>query len=106
MAKWQRDANNRNQLRRQCPGFRALREIRFYQGSTCFLISMQGFQRLVREVCMDQVPNGANFHWQARALFALQQVAESYLIAYLCDTNLLVIHAKRTTIMDKYMVLV
>ena len=67
---------------------------------------MRGFQRLVRQVCMDEIPNGANFRWQARALFALQQAAESYLVAYLCDTNLLAIHAKRTTIMSKDMVLV
>ena len=106
MAKRQRDPNNQNQLRRRRPGFRALREIRFYQKSTCFLISMRGFQRFVQQVCTDDVPNGANFHWQARALFLLQQAAESYLVAYLNDTNLLAIHAKRTTIMEKDMVLV
>ena len=67
---------------------------------------MRGFQRLVRQICMDEIPNGANFRWQARALFALQQAAESFLVAYLCDTNLLAIHAKRTMIMSKDMVLV
>ena len=67
---------------------------------------MRGFQRLVRQICMDEIPNDANFHWQARALFALQQAAESFLVAYLYDTNLLAIHAKRTTIMSKDMVLV
>ena len=67
---------------------------------------MRGFQRLVRQICMDEIPSGSNFRWKARALFALQQVAESYLVAYLCDTNLLVIHAKRTMIMSKDMVLV
>ena len=67
---------------------------------------MRGFQRLVRQICMDEIPNGANFRWQARALFALQQAAESFLVAYLCDTNLLAIHAKQTTIMSKDMVLV
>ena len=106
MVKRQRDPNNQNQLRRCCPGFRALREIRFYQKSTCFLISMRGFQRFVRQVCLDEVPCGSEFCWQAKALFALQQAAESYLVVYLCDTNLLAIHTKRTTIMDKDMVLV
>ena len=86
--------------------FQALREIRFYQESTCFLISMRGFQRFARRVCMDEVHPGSEFRWQAKALFLLQQAAESYLIAYLNDTNLLAIHAKRTTIMDKDMVLV
>ena len=106
MVKRQADPNNQNQLRRRRPGFRALREIRFYQKSTCFLISMRGFQRFVRQVCLDEVPCGGEFRWQAKALFFLQQAAESYLVAYLCDTNLLAIHAKRSTIMDKDMVLV
>ena len=100
------DPRNQNVLRRRRPGFQALREIRFYQKSTCFLISMRGFQRLVRQVCMDQIPRGDEFCWQAKALFTLQQAAESYLVAYLCDTNLLAIHAKRQTIMEKDMVLV
>ena len=106
MAKRQRDPNNQNQLRRRRPGFRALSGIRFYQKSTCFLISMRGFQRFVRKVCVDDIPNGANFRWQARALFLLQQAAESYLVVYLNDTNLLAIHAKHMTIMEKDMVLV
>ena len=106
MAKRQRDPNNQNQLRRCRPGFQALREIRFYQKSTCFLISMRGFQRFVRQVCLDEVHRGGEFRWQAKALFALQQAAEAYLVAYLCDTNLLAIHAKRTTIMEKDMALV
>ena len=67
---------------------------------------MQEFQRLVRQICMDEIPNAANFRWQARALFALQQAAESYLVAYLCNTNLLAMHAKRTMIMSKDMVLI
>ena len=46
------------------------------------------------------------YRWQARALFTLQQAAESYLVAYICDTNLLAIHAKRSTIMQKDMQLV
>ena len=94
MAKWTRDNAQRQHLRRQQPGHQALQEIHFYQKSTCFLISMRGFQWLVCEVVQDEIPNGGRFQWQARALFALQQAAESYLVAYLCDTNLLAIHAK------------
>ena len=67
---------------------------------------MRGFQRLVREVVQDEIPNGGKYQLQARALFALQQAAESYLVAYLCDTNLLAIHAKRSTIMPRDMQLV
>ena len=54
---------------------------------------MRGFQWFVCEIVQDEIPNGGNLQWQARALFALQQAAESYLVAYLCDTNLLAIHA-------------
>ena len=106
MAKRQNDPKNQNQLRRRRPRFGALREIRFYQKSTCFLISMRGFQRFVQQVCLDEIPRGGEFHWQAKVLFLLQQAAESYLVAYLCDTNLLAIHAKRSTIMNKDMVLI
>ena len=67
---------------------------------------MRGFQWLVCELVQDEIPNGGKFRWQATALFALQQAAESYLVAYLCDTNLLAIHAKRFTIMPRDMQLV
>ena len=65
---------------------------------------MRAFQRAVRQVALDV--NGKKFHWQARALFALQQATEAYLVAYLGDANLLAIHAHRTTIMEKDMVMV
>ena len=67
---------------------------------------MRGFQWLVREVVQNEIPDGGKYRWQARALFTLQQAAESYLVAYLCDTNLLAIHAKHFTIMPKDMQLV
>ena len=94
VAGWQKEQGDnaqRQQLRRQRPGYHALREIHFYQKSTCFLISMRGFQWFVCEIVQDKVPNGGKYRWQARALFALQQAAESYLVAYLCDTNLVAI---------------
>ena len=43
MEKRTNDNTQSQHLRRQRPGFCALREIRFYQKSTCFLISMIGF---------------------------------------------------------------
>ena len=67
---------------------------------------MRGFKWLVHEVVQNEIPDGGKYRWQARALFALQQAAESYLIAYLCDTNLLAIHPKSFTIMPKDMQLV
>ena len=103
MARPQRHAQNQG-IKRARPGMRALREIRFYQGSTCFLIPMVRFQRAVRQVALDV--NGREHRWQARALFALQQAAEAYLVAYLGDANLLAIHARRTTIMKKDLIMV
>ena len=67
---------------------------------------MRAFQRFVRQVALDESPGGKEYRWQAQALFALQQAAEAYMVAYLCDANLLAIHAKRYTIMEKDMVLV
>ena len=67
---------------------------------------MRRFQRYVCKVVLNEIQDGRKYRWQARALFALQQAAESYLIAYLCDTNLLAIHAKRSTIMPKDMILI
>ena len=93
-------------VRQDRPGFKVLQEIRFYQKSTCFLIPMRAFQRAVRQVALDEALGGKEYRWQARALFALQQAAEAYMVAYLCDANLLAIHARCTTIMDKDLVLV
>ena len=107
MAKNERRQDARGRLlRKRCPGMGALYEIRFYQKSTCFLILMIAFQRYVRQVALDVALGGKKYCWQARALFALQQAAEAYMVAYLCDANLLAIHAKRSTIMEKDMELV
>ena len=94
--KRQRDENGRL-IRKARAGMRALREIRFYQKSTCFLIPMLAFQRYVREKALDY----REMRWQARALFALQEAAEAYLVAFLSDANLLTTHAKRYTLMPK-----
>ena len=98
--KRQRDENGRL-IRKARAGMRALREIRFYQKSTCFLIPMLAFQRYVREKALDFRIQGQEVRWQARALYALQEAAEAYLVAFLSDANLLTIHAKRFTLMPK-----
>ena len=67
---------------------------------------MRGIQRYMQQVVLDEIPGGERYRWQAKALFTLQQAAELYLVVYLCDTNLLAIHAKRSTIMPKDMQLV
>ena len=67
---------------------------------------MRAFQRLVRQVARDEALSGKEYHSQARALFALQQAVKAYMVANLCDANLLAIHAKQTMIMDKDMMFV
>ena len=80
------------------PGTVALREIRRYQRSTELLIRKLPFQRLVREIAQDVK---SDLRFQASAIEALQQSAESYLVGLFEDTNLCAIHAKRVTIMPK-----
>ena len=88
-------------LRRYRPGTVALREIRKYQKSTDLLIRKRPFQRLVRELAQGTIGNTVRF--QASAVMALQEAAESYLVKLFEDTNVCAIHAKRVTIMPKDM---
>lgn len=82
------------------PGTVALREIRKYQKSTELLMRKLPFQRLVRELAQDFK---SDLRFQANAIQALQQAAETYLVGLFEDTNLCAIHAKRVTIMPKDM---
>ena len=65
------------------------------------------FSRLVREISDDYAnsslvgPGDTVFRWQSTAILALQEAAEAYLVHLFEDTNLLAIHAKRVTIMQK-----
>jgi len=63
---------------RKKPGERALKEIRFYQKSSDLLLRKLPFARLVKEVQNDFSRKG--FRWQATALVALQEAAESHLV--------------------------
>lgn len=47
--------------------------------------------------------SGEAFRWQSTAIMALQEAAEAFLVHLFEDTNLLAIHAKRVTIMQKDM---
>src|SRR5579871_3396689 len=80
------------------PGTVALREIRKFQKSTDLLIRKLPFQRLVREVAQG-FKNDLRF--QARAILALQEASEAYLVGIFEDTLLCAIHAGRVTIMPK-----
>ena len=78
----------------------ALREIRKYQKSTDPLIKKLPFQRLVREIAQDY---HEDVRFQASAMAALQEAAESYLTEVLDQSYLNSIHAGRITLMAKDM---
>ena len=81
------------------PGTLALREIRKYQKSTELLIRKLPFQRLVREICADNL--GKDLRFQSAAVLALQEASEAYLVGLFEDTNLCALHSKRVTIMPR-----
>lgn len=83
------------------PGTKALREIRKFQKSTDLLIAKLPFARVVREVAMQYVGTELAIRWQSVAILALQEAAEAFLVSLFEDTNLLALHAKRVTIMQK-----
>ena len=61
---------------------------------------MRPFIHFVRELALEHTTiDGGHFRWQANALFALQQAAESYLVGLFDDVVILSIHCKRVTIM-------
>lgn len=58
------------------------------------------FQRVVREIAADFK---SELRFQQKAITALQEAAEAYLVGLMEDTNLCAIHAKRVTIQPKDM---
>ena len=80
------------------PGTVALREIRRYQKSTEALIANAPFQRLVREIATDY---RSDIRFQEKAVAALQEASEAYLVGLFYDASLCAIHGKRVTIMPK-----
>ena len=80
------------------PGTVALREILKYQKSTNLLIRKLPFQRLVWELAFKFK---STLRFQASAILAIQEAAETYLVGLLEDTNLIAIHAKRVTILPR-----
>ncbi|XP_075042624.1 histone H3-like centromeric protein A [Mixophyes fleayi] len=83
--------------RRYRPGTRALMEIRKYQKSTNLLIRKAPFARLVREVCMEY-SRGVPYSWQSKAIMALQEAAEAFLVLLFEDSYLCSLHANRVTL--------
>lgn len=73
----------------------AIKEIRKYQKSTDLLIKKKTFQRLVKEITQDFK---TDVRWHVKAMAALQEISEAYLVGLFEDTNLCALHAKRVTI--------
>jgi len=80
------------------PGTVALREIRRYQKSTELLLRKIPFARLVREIAQDFK---SDLRFQSKAILALQEASEDYLVKIFEDCNLCAIHTKRVTIFPK-----
>ena len=80
-------------------------QIRKHQKSSDLLIRKLPFQRVVREIaqtCPD-VPDEVN--WSRKAIEALQEAAEAHLVTLFEASNKCALHAKRSTITAKDMVL-
>ena len=88
--------------RRNRPGTVALREIRKYQKKTDCVIRRMPFQRVVRDLAHDFMPES---RFQPSALSALQECTENFLIGLMEDTQLCTLHAKRQTCMKRDMML-
>ncbi len=80
----------------------ALREIKRYQKRIDCLLPKAPFQRLVKSISDDVIPG---LRFQSQAILALQEATEAYIVTLFEDTNLCAIHAKRSTVMKKDMVL-
>ena len=85
------------------PGQVAVREIRKLQRSSELLIRKLPFQHLVRDIADKQK---SEVRFQQKALLALQEAAETYLIGYFQDAVSVAVHANRVTLMPKDMKLV
>lgn len=89
-----------NKSYRNRPGIVALREIRKFQKSTDLLLRKLPFQRVVREVSQEYMQD---VRFTAGALLALQEATEAYMVKKFEAANLLAIHAKRVTVLEKDM---
>lgn len=83
--------------RRRKPGTVALKQIKYYQSTTEFLIPLLPFSRLVREIADLLSVDGTRYKFGAAAMQALQCAAEAWVTGLFEDTNKAAIHAKRIT---------
>ena len=85
-------------IRKYRPGMGALKEIRHYQKEFGVICSKAATARLVCELCENK-----NLRWQAKAIMALHEAFEDYLVGLFEDCVLEAIHRKRVTVMPKDM---
>merc|ERR1712187_502187 len=89
------------------PGLTAFREIKFYQVTTDLLIPKLAFQRLVRAIVEalhveeGRDPVDLKIKFESQALLALQEATEAYLTGYMEDAQLVTVHTKRVTLMNR-----
>ena len=80
------------------PGVGALKEICHYQREYGMICSKAAVARLVRELCEKK-----DLRWQVKAIMALHEAFEDYLVGLFEDSVLEAIHRKRVTVMPKDM---
>ena len=84
--------------RRRASGQKSIDEIRRYQACEYLILPRLSFSRFVREVAQDFIDYS---RFSTDAFTVLQYATENYVIEILEDANLAAIHAKRTTIQPK-----
>ena len=80
-------------------GQKLLLEIAYYQKRVALLISKLSFQRVIWEITKDI----GEYRYQSRAILALQEGAEGYLVGLFEDTVLEAIHRRRVTVLPRDM---
>ena len=92
----------RKKYKRYNPGQLALKEIKYYQRKTGFIIPISVIRRLCLEIGYEFKQE---ISFQIHAYRLLQEAAEWYLVRVFKDTNLLAIHARRVTMCPQDMIL-
>lgn len=82
--------------RRKRPGVGILREIKKAQSGKLKMIPKAPFERLIRELIVDLVPEG--YRVKKSALEALKEAAEDHATKFLSNANIAAAHADRVTI--------
>ena len=92
----------KKKYKRYKPGQLALKEIKYYQKKSGFIIPISAIRRLCLEISYEFKQN---ISFQMHAYRLLQEAAEWYMVRVFKDINLLAIHARRVTICPQDMIL-